>query len=149
MDQHVLDLEDVFEEHIVSSYTVATSLNIEYAVFRLHGLIGAPPTAPQEANRLRGTQFLRALTEAFALPGGTREFSLHIINLVHGWSCTECLISPTDLLAMVASVNINAKLHFIEMQECFTYYFNSWMRLQRSIDCKSKHNSESRCTTHW
>ena len=33
-------------------------------------------------------KLLRALTEAFALPGGTREFSLQVTDLAQGWSDT-------------------------------------------------------------
>ena len=61
------------------------------------------------ANRLRGTQRPRALTNTFALPGGTREFSLQVIDLAQGWSVT--------VLAMVAGGYIYVKLHFTPGQE--------------------------------
>ena len=62
------------------------------------------------ANRLRGAQRVRALTTTLAVPGGTRECSLLVIDLARGWSDTVgAQISFTDLLAMVASVYINVK----------------------------------------
>ena len=45
MDQLALDFEDRFEEHSVSSQTVASSLDIDYVMCRQHGILGAPPTA--------------------------------------------------------------------------------------------------------
>ena len=60
-----------------------------------HGILGAPPSAAQVGNRLRGVYNSRALTNAFALPGGTR--------------ASPTLL--TDIQAMAASVYITVKLH--------------------------------------
>ena len=92
-----------------SSSTVASSLSIEHAVYSLHDILRAPP---QVANRLRGAQLLRALTDAFALPSGTRELTRQVIDLAQGWSDTvRAQFHLTDLLAMVVSVHIYVKLH--------------------------------------
>ena len=84
MIHHALDLEELIEEHSVSSFTVAGSLEIEYAVYMQHGIHSAPSSAAQLANRLRGAQHLRALTNTFALPGGTSDFSLQSIDSAQG-----------------------------------------------------------------
>ena len=109
VDQDVLDLEDLFEEHSVSSSTVASSLSIDHAVHTQHAFLRVPQ---QVANRLRGAQLLRALTDAFALPSGTRELTLQVIDLAQGWSDTvNAQFLLTDLLALVVSVYIYVKLH--------------------------------------
>ena len=58
------------------------SVTIEYGVYMQHGGIRrAPHTAAQMASRPRGPQHQRALTNTLALPGGTREFSLLVLDL--------------------------------------------------------------------
>ena len=97
---------------------IASSLSIECAAYWQHGSRSAPFTAAQVGNRLRGAQHLRALTNAYALPDSTRELSLQVIDLGHGWSA----VSAQILLTVVASVGKSASTHDL----------NSGMLLQHS-----------------
>ena len=125
MDQGVLDLEDLFEEHSVSSCTVASPLSTEYTVCAQHGIFRAPPTEPQVANRLRGAQLPRAPTNAFCqvAPANIR---FRPSTWRKSWSDTvSAQFLLTDLLAMVAGVYICVKLHFASEQ---VYFFSSLSR---------------------
>ena len=104
VDQRASELEDVFEEHSVSSHTVTSSLNLEREVYAQHGFLRAPPAVSQVA---------------YALPHGTCEFPLQVIDLAQGWCDTVTVqFAPADLLAVVAGVCISVKLHFIPGQRC-------------------------------
>ena len=112
LGQHALDLEELFESTAfvltqLPARSISSTRDTCSTALTEHHL---PPA--QVANRLRGGQHLRALTNTFALPGGTREFSLQVIDLAQGCSVTE-----RDPLAMVAGVHINVKLHVTPGQE--------------------------------
>ena len=112
MDCRALDLEDLLEEHSVSSYAVARSLSIQYAVFRQYGIHGAPPTGAQEPGTYAPSH-TRSHNQV-----ALRECSLQVINLAQGWSDTvRAHVSLTALLAMVASLYIYVQVHFTPDQE--------------------------------
>ena len=48
MDQHALELEDLFDDRSVSSYSVTKSLNLEREVYTQRALLEAPPIAPRK-----------------------------------------------------------------------------------------------------
>ena len=117
MDQHALELEDLREDHGVSSYTVTNSLNLEREVYTQRASLQAPPSPPQMANRQRSAQLPRALAVAYTLPHQTCEFSLQIIDLTQGWpDAVTGQIIRTDLLALIAAVYIHVKLRFTPEQ---------------------------------
>ena len=74
MDQHALELEDLFDDNSVSSSTVTISLNLEREVYTQRAFLQAPPAFPQLAHRQQGAGLLRALMVAAALPLQTCEF---------------------------------------------------------------------------
>ena len=118
MDQHALELEDLFQDRSVSSYTVTNSLNLEREVYTQRAFLQAPPTLPQMANRQRGAQLQRSHTVACAFPHHTREISHQVIDFTQGWfdAVTE-QVTHTDLLIMVAAVYIYVKPRFVPKEK--------------------------------
>ena len=100
-----MDLEELFARSVSSTvYSCSTGAFVEHHIH-----------AAQIASRPRGPQHQRALTNTFALPGGTREFFLQILDLAQGWFDTVSVQSPcTNLLAMVACVYICVKLQLFQ-----------------------------------
>ena len=68
MDQHALELEDLFDDNSVSSYTATNSLNHEREVYTQRACLQASPSVSQLAHRQRGARLLRALVVSDALP---------------------------------------------------------------------------------
>ena len=68
MNQHALELEDLFDDNSVSSYTVTNSLNLERQVYTQRAFLQAPFAVPQLALRQRGAWPELALVVTAALP---------------------------------------------------------------------------------
>ena len=108
MDQDTLELDDLFEKHRVSSYTVTSALNVEHEVCTRLGILRTPPTAPQA----RGPASTHPHGRIRTPRRHVRFFASAVIDLTQGWSDTVTVqFALADLLAMVACVNVNVKLH--------------------------------------
>ena len=57
MDQHKLDLQGLFEDHGICSYTITNSLDFRRVVYEQCALVQPPATALQLTNLQRGVQF--------------------------------------------------------------------------------------------
>ena len=112
--------------------TVACSLKIESAEYMQHGILHVPQH--RWPKRLPGAQHLRALTNTFAPPGGTRECSgaghRLCARLVRHIDCAE---SPPRL-AGNGSQRLRVRHNTLySLGSCTsTHYLDSWMLLQRS-----------------
>ena len=127
MAHHALDLEDLSEEHSVSSLTITSTLTIEYAVCVHRGMRRAPLTAVQVDNRLRWAQQQRALASTYELPGGTSDFS-------QGWFDTESAHSAPAQTCWQWWLAFTFTSKYISLQDkgTFTHSVNSWLPLRRS-----------------
>ena len=99
MDQHTLEVENLFDDNSVSS------LNLEREMYTQHPFLQAPPPVPQLAYWQRCARLLRALTVTAALPSQTYDLTLQVIDLTQGLSNAVAeSITHRDLLALVAAV---------------------------------------------
>ena len=114
---HALELEDLFDDNSVSSYTVTHSLNLERQVCTQRAFLQAPPAVSHVTHRQRGARLLRALVVTGTLPPQTCEFTLQVIDVTQGWSNAVAeRINHTDLLAMVAAVYVFVELRYTPKQ---------------------------------
>ena len=80
MDQHALQLEELFEDHGICSYTISNSLSLKRVVYERHSYLQTPPTALQLIDWQRSVQLLLDLTVTNAFPAQTSEFALQVIQ---------------------------------------------------------------------
>ena len=86
MEQHALELEDLFDDNRISFHTVTNSLTLERQVYTQRAFLQASPAAPQLSRRPRGARLLCALMVTAALPHHTCVFTLQVVDLTQEWS---------------------------------------------------------------
>ena len=107
MDQHALELSTT-----TTSILSTNSLSLENQVNTHRAFLRAPPTVQQLAHRHRGARLLCAFMVIAALSLQTCEFTPQVIDSTRGWSDALAeRITHTDLLAMVAAVNVCVNMH--------------------------------------
>ena len=109
--QHVLELEVLFEDHIVCSGVITDSLVLECVVHGQRVLIQTQPTALLLDNRQKRLHLLLNLAVTYVFPAHTSEFAIQILDLTHVWSNRDSGIVDNDLLALDAAVYMYIKLH--------------------------------------
>ena len=106
MGRHVSDLED----HHVEWLREACSHGVEHTVCTHRTEKKEALPAAQLANRRRGAQLLRALTERTALPSGSCEVTVQLVDLAQSWSGAVGAQSlQSDRVAMAAGVCVSKK----------------------------------------
>ena len=115
--QHVLELEVLFEDHIVCSGVITDSLVLECVVHGQRALIQPLPTTLQLDNRQKRLHLLLNLAVTYAFPAHTSEFAFQILDLTHVWSNRDSgIVDSDDLLALDAAVYMYIKLHLSPQQ---------------------------------